>query len=317
MKCIKKTLRIIGKSIVIFLLSLVCLFVMVWGGLNIAKFGIYHEYYSIESNLCDNPGLSDGFVCQGIGVIDKENKIVVSGYMKDHTASRLYVTDTENKSYYVSLYKNNKPFKGHCGGVSCSEDNVYVVSNDTIFTIGIDTLLNAKNKDVIEIGEGTPVNNQASFSYCDDNYLYVGEFHDGGTYITNHPYQTNDGMFYAIVSKYDLNDLTKPIKIYSIRNKVQGICFTPDGKVILSTSFGLADSHYYVYNEADAINSNLSLDGAPVYYLNNCIRDVKGPAMAEGLDYNQGKIITLTESACNKYIFGKFFFANKIVLLDF
>ena len=29
-----------------------------------------------------------------------------------------------------------------------------------------------------------------------------------------------------------------------------------------------------------------------------------------------GKIITLTESASNKYIFGKFFFANDIVSLD-
>ena len=41
-----------------------------------------------------------------------------------------------------------------------------------------------------------------------------------------------------------------------------------------------------------------------------------GPAMAEGLDFYKGKIITLTESASNKYIFGKFFFANDIVSLD-
>ena len=313
----KKVFKIIGKSFCIFFVSLISLIGLVWGGLNIGKFIIYSEYYSIESNLCRNPGLNDGFVCQGITVADEQDKIIVSGYMKDHSASRLYVTDKNNNSYYVSLHSNSKKFSGHAGGVSCSKENAYLVSDDKIFTIPLSTLLNAKNKDVIEIGEGTPVNNQASFSYCDDNYLYVGEFHDGKSYITNHPYQTNDGMFYAIVSKYDLNDLTKPIKIYSIRNKVQGICFTPDGKVILSTSFGLADSHYYVYNEADAINSNLTLDGAPVYYLNNCIRDVKGPAMAEGLDYYQGKIITLTESACNKYIFGKFFFANKIVLLDF
>ncbi|MBE6133016.1 MAG: hypothetical protein E7180_06515 [Erysipelotrichaceae bacterium] len=312
----KKVFKIIGKSVCIFFISLISLVGLVWGGLNIGKFIIYSEYYSIESNLCKNPGLNDGFVCQGITVADAQDKIIVSGYMKDKSASRLYVTDKDNNSYYVSLQRNSKKFTGHAGGVSCSKTNVYIASGDKVYTIPLTTLLNAKNKDVIDIGEGTPVNNQASFSYCDDNYLYVGEFHDGGAYITEHPYQTNDGMFYAIVSKYDVNDITKPIKIYSIRNKVQGICFTPDGKVILSTSYGLADSHYYVYNEADAVNSNLTLDGAPVYYLNNCIRDVKGPAMAEGLDYYQDKIITLTESACDKYIFGKFFFANKIVLLD-
>ena len=312
----KKTLITFGKSIAILFIGIIGLFGLIRGGLNVTKFLIYPEYYSIESNLCLNPGLSDGFVHQGIGVIDSEDKIVVSGYMKDNSASRLYVTDLNNNSYYVSLYSNSKEFTGHAGGVSCSKDNVYLVSDNSIYIITIDALLNAKNEDIIDIGDGIPVNNEASFSYCDDTYLYVGEFHDGQNYITNHQYQTNDGTFYAIVSKYDLNDLIKPIKIYSIRNKVQGICFTPDGKVILSTSYGLADSHYYVYNDADAINSNLTLDGAPVYYLNNCLNDIKGPAMAEGLDYYKDKIITLTESASDKYIFGKFFLANYIVLLD-
>ena len=309
----KKILLLIGKGIGIFFASLICLFGLVLGGVNAAKFLIYSEYYSIESNLCINPGLNDGFICQGISVIDSEDKIVVSGYMMDKSASRIYVTDTDNNSYYVSLYNGSKAFTGHCGGVSCSQENVYIATGEKVYTISIDTILSAKNGDIIDIGTGIQVNNKASFSYCDDTYLYVGDFMDVDNYNTKHPYQTNDGLYYAIVSKYDLNDLTTPVKIYSIRNKVQGICFTPDGKVILSTSYGLADSHYYVYNEADAIDSNTTLDGAPVYYLNNCLRDIKGPAMAEGLDYYNGKIVTLTESACNKYIFGKLFFANKVV----
>ena len=53
-----------------------------------------------------------------------------------------------------------------------------------------------------------------------------------------------------------------------------------------------------------------------LYYLNNCLNEIKGPAMSEDLDYYDGKVITLFESACDKYIFGKFFFANKIVSLD-
>jgi broad specificity phosphatase PhoE len=71
-----------------------------------------------------------------------------------------------------------------------------------------------------------------------------------------------------------------------------------------------------VYNEADARESGETLDGAPVYYLEDCLRDIKGPAMAEGLDYLDGRVITLTESASDKYIFGKLFFANKIVSLE-
>ena len=182
--------------------------------------------------------------------------------------------------------------------------------------MSLSDILAAENGDTLDVGSGVNVNNSASFVYADEEYVYVGEFHDGGKYVTEHPYQTNDGLYHAIVSKYSHSDLSAPEKVYSIRNKVQGICFTPDGKVILSTSYGLADTVYYVYNEKDATDSRLTLDGAPVYYLNGCIKEIHGPAMGEDLDWSDGKIITLTESASDKYIFGKFFFAYDIVALD-
>ena len=306
----------IFKGIIAFLVGIISLVVVAWGGLNIAKFAIYSEYYSINENVCKNPGLNDGFVCQGIAANEANNVFIVSGYMKDHSASRLYITDKNNESYFVSLSSNGKAFKGHAGGVATTGDNIYLASGDTIYTFSLSEVLNSENGAIIDIGEGIEVNNQASFVYTDETHLYVGEFHDGENYITEHPYQTNDGKYYAIISRYPLNDLTTPNKIYSIRNKVQGACFTPDGKVVLSTSYGLTSSVFYVYNEADAVDSGQTLDGAPVYYLNNCLNEIKGPAMSEDLDYYDGKVITLFESACNKFIFGKFFFANKIVSLD-
>lgn len=306
----------IFKGILAFLVGIISLVVVAWGGLNIAKFAIYSEYYSINENVCKNPGLNDGFVCQGIAANEANNVFIVSGYMKDHSASRLYITDKNNESYFVSLSSNGKAFKGHAGGVATTGDNIYLASGDTIYTFSLSEVLNSENGAIIDIGEGIEVNNQASFVYTDETHLYVGEFHDGENYITEHPYQTNDGKYYAIISRYPLNDLSKPNKIYSIRNKVQGACFTPDGKVVLSTSYGLTSSVFYVYNEADAVDSGQTLDGAPVYYLNNCLNEIKGPAMSEDLDYYDGKVITLFESACDKYIFGKFFFANKIVSLD-
>ena len=309
-------IRKIFKGILAFLVGIISLVVVAWGGLNIAKFAIYSEYYSINENVCKNPGLNDGFVCQGIAANEANNVFIVSGYMKDHSASRLYITDKNNESYFVSLSSNGKAFKGHAGGVATTGDNIYLASGDTIYTFSLSEVLNSENGSIIDIGEGIEVNNQASFVYTDETHLYVGEFHDGENYITEHPYQTNDGKYYAIISRYPLNDLTTPNKIYSIRNKVQGACFTPDGKVVLSTSYGLTSSVFYVYNEADAVDSGQTLDGAPVYYLNNCLNEIKGPAMSEDLDYYDGKVITLFESACDKYIFGKFFFANKIVSLD-
>ena len=313
----KKILKIAGKVAVIVLAGILALVLLVLGGLNIAKFALYSDYYSAKTNVCKNPGLGDGFVCQGICVSEEDERILVSGYMKDHSASRVYVTTLDNESYYVSLQKGGEKYTGHVGGIARSGDTVYIASGNRLYVLSLKTILNAKNGDVLDIGEGIKVNNDASFAYADEKYVYVGEFHDGGKYVTEHPYETPDGLYHAIVSRYSHDDLTKPDKIYSIRDKVQGICFTPDGKVVLSTSYGLSDSVYYVYNESDAIDSGKTLDGAPVYYLNGCKKEIKGPAMSEGLDYYDGKVITLTESASDKYIFGKFFFANKIVALDY
>ena len=312
----KRIFKFISKLII----SLVCIVlgasILVVGGLNIAKFGIYADYYSVKTDICKNPGLGDGFICQGICAVDTEDKILVSGYMNDDSASRIYVTDTDNNSYYVSLTSGGEAFTGHAGGIASQGDKIYVASNKKIHVISLDTVLGAKNGDTVSFEESIPTSTSASFIYADENYVYVGEFHNGKNYITEHKYTTPEGENSAIVCRYQKDDLTQPDKIYSIRDEVQGICFTPDGKVVLSTSYGLADSFYYVYNESDAIKSEYTLDGAPVYYLNNCIKEIKGPAMAEGLEYYDGKVITLTESASNKYIFGKLFFAYYIVGLE-
>ena len=72
-----------------------------------------------------------------------------------------------------------------------------------------------------------------------------------------------------------------------------------------------------MYNEQDATDSGELLDGAPLYHLTEATKVMKGPAMREDMDWYNGRVITLSESASNKYIYGKFFFADKIVGLDF
>ncbi len=315
-----KALKITGKVCLIVIASVLALVILFLGTLNIAKFAIYSDYYAIKTNICKNPGLSDGFVCQSVCAYEEGGKFLVSGYMKDGvSASRIYVTDKDNKSYYVSVTLDGKAFAGHADGITYKDGTAYLVCDGAIHILELSDILNAKNGDNVEIKEVIKLKNNGGASvYTDGTYLYVGEFHDPDTtYIMNNPYETPDGTYNAIIARYTFDDLENPDKIYSIRNKVQGICFTPDGKVVLSTSYGLADSYYYVYNESEAVDSGLTREGVPVYFLVNPTQVVKGPAMSEGLDYYDGKIITLTESASDKYIFGKFFFADKIVALEF
>ena len=315
---VKLILKIALKVLIWVLGAVLGLALLVILGLNIAKFAIYSDYYSIKENVITNPGLGDGFVCQGVCVTDSGKEVFfVSGYMKDHSASRIYATE-ENGTWYVSLHSEGEPFTGHAGGISVLGGNLYVASGSRVYTVPTSTVLNAKSGDIIDIGAGDEVNNAASFIYSDGEYLYVGEFHDGGAYVIDgHENETAEGTHYAICSVYEPGRFDSPVRVYSIRNKVQGICFSSDGKVIMSTSYGLADSHYYVYELASATDSGKEFDGAPLYYLDDLKKTVKGPAMAEGLDEYKGKVITLTESASDKYIFGKFFFADKIVALDF
>lgn len=312
-----KILKKIAKYISVIVLSIIALFLLVIVGLNISKFLIYREYYKAESKLCKNPGLSDGFVCQGIAAVDDQDIILVSGYMKDKEASRIYVTTLDNDSYFVSLTRDGKTYTGHAGGISVSGDYAYIANGSKIYTFPLEDVLSAKIGDIVDIGSGTKINNKASFLYSDDEYLYVGTFMEPDFEpVDGHTYNTAEGTHLAICSVYSIDDLSKPVKIYSIRDYVQGICFTPDGKIVLSTSHGLSSSVYYIYDEKDAVDSGITLDGAPLYYLDNLEYEIKGPAMAEGLDWYNGKIITLTESASDKYIFGKLFFANDIVSLD-
>ena len=122
----KKVLKTVGKIALMVLATVLAVIILVIGGLNIAKFVIYKDYYSIETSICKNPGLNDGFVCQGVTVNEKQGVFLVSGYMKDHSASRIYVTNLENESYYVSLKQGEEVFTGHCGGIATSGEYVYV-----------------------------------------------------------------------------------------------------------------------------------------------------------------------------------------------
>lgn len=317
----KKIMRKIGIICLKTIGGIVILVGLVIGTLNLLKFAIYSEYYSMESTLCTNPGLNDGFVCQGISAYEHQengDKIFLSGYMTDNSASRVYVTDLSNNSYYVNLNnEDGTPYNGHSGGIANDGENVYIVSDDCIFPFKIDDLLKSKKGDTITLGSPIKIYDQGSFVFFDGEYLYTGEFHDGKNYITNHKYTIDENTtHHAIAVKYHISDLTKPVKIYSIRDKVQGFAINEDGKILLSTSYGLTNSKFYLYDEEAAVDSGETLYGAPVYYLKDYVKTFDGPAMSEGLDVYNGKFITMFESACNKYIFGKFFFAFDIVSLD-
>lgn len=83
------------------------------------------------------------------------------------------------------------------------------------------------------------------------------------------------------------------------------MCFD-GGSVYLSTSYGLAFSHIYVY-DASALAPQGELAGVPLYALDSAslTADRKLPPMSEEIEILDGRLYAMCESASQKYFFGK------------
>lgn len=304
-----------------FIISFIfAIIITILSSLNIIKYPLYKDYYSNLTKLCKNPGLNEDYIPQGITFFD--NKIITVGYMKNQTNSRIYVIDSKtNEEKHFKLISNGKDFLGHTGGIQYLNGFLYLADEGTgIYKIPINSL-NKNSSTTIDIGTPTKVNSNSSFVFGRDNYLYVGEFHRNTDYECTNIIEHNGKINYAIVEKYNVNDFTTPVEIYSIPDQIQGFCIKNDGTIILSSSWGISSSKLYVYEPESVIKTRQFYNNSEVFFLDEPTRIAKAPAMSEDLDIifendNSETILTMFESASNKYFFGKFFFANYIAALD-
>jgi hypothetical protein len=100
-----------------------------------------------------------------------------------------------------------------------------------------------------------------------------------------------------------------PVAAISTPEKVQGMCFISDEELVLSISWSLTDSNLLYYRvDTERVGSVEVLGGqVPLYYLDseNLTKTAIPPPMSEELVYQDGKVLVMCESACNKYIYGK------------
>ncbi len=316
---IKKILRKILISILITLLSLV---VLVWGGLAIARLVLYPEYLANTEKACAIPNIHKGFTPQGLCYDEESDTYFFSGY-NGKPAELHLVTEGESKQVILKN-EDGTATTGHAGGVSCSGDYVYLANDQKVLVYRLADMLVAEDGDNVRAVDTLKVDNEASFCFANDDYLFVGEFYRAVDYETetSHYYTTPAGdENKAIVSCYQLaSDGTiadiYPLYSISITDQVQG--FAVEGNhFILSRSWGLNPSKLDVYTGLKDSRTNISVSGksVPLYYLDssNLTKTVTMPAFSEGLDVSDGKVIIGFESAANKYFVGKLFFATNAV----
>lgn len=249
--------------------------------------------------------------------------------MSDDSPSPIYVVDRKSGTPLkeVSLKKKNgSNFTGHSGGVAVYGEYLYVAGSKCIYVYSYTELLNTTGDDSLTcLGTfSTKVSDNdyggTSFVTVQGDYLFVGEFYDGGKYLTldSHKVTTPSGKVNnAIMLKYRLNPSCtdtfgieeKPLEAYSIPDKVQGVAFNGE-YIYFSTSYGITFSHIYEHqfselattDTIDMLNCTL-----PLYHFDQTTlkKDYKIAPMSEEIVFIDGYLYTMCESACNKYFFGK------------
>lgn len=313
------------KKFFIVLINIFCvlllLFIVLWTGLQIVKCIVYPDYLANRKFEEKIPGLDEGFVPQGLSY-DGEGGYIHSGY--HGKLMSLYLVTGDESKQILPVDESGTLWEGHGGGVARAGDYVYVASESKLIIFRYADLKSAKDGDRVASIGTFAVDTEASFCFADENCIYVGEFYrpvDYETDPTHHVTTPSGDAHKALVSCYPLAEDGSIADVYplysiSIRDQVQGFAIKGD-TVILSSSWGLSSSKLDFYNGMTHDGTMIDVSGksVPLYHLDSSthVKTVDMPSFSEGLAIVGDRVVISFESACNKYIIGKLFFANRLV----
>jgi hypothetical protein len=222
-------------------------------------------------------------------------------------------------------------------------DYVYITGEDShgLDVFLADDILSGKSEAKM-LGTVKTYNSPAQVYAYEQNgqkYILAGSYHKNETVyetpeherITTPTGDENTSVMtvFRLDENAEFGIQSEPVAIISAREMIQGICITPDGQMVISSSWGLATSNLFFYDlskvqhtedyryageikygdlESGEVVAVEEFDFTiPCYYVDSsCLVDtVVAPPMSEELVCLDGKIIVFCESACNKYMFGK------------
>ena len=288
------------------------------------------DYYRASEKSFVIPGTNDGFVAQGIEYDSEHQFFIVTGYMKDGSASPVYLVkpDGHSAEKTVLLAKpDGLPYSGHAGGIALYNGRIYVADGADVglYVYDYQSILGADDNESVSALGFLPTS-AADDSYIKPSFvsvyndkLFVGEFYRDIDYPTPEQhkittsagdYQQALGALYVFDENCDLGLNMAPECIYTLPDQAQGICFD-NGRIYVSTSWGISKSHILVYDESSLQRQDdIDLLGStlPLYSLDSAalICDKEIAPMSEEIVILGGRMYVMCESASNKYIFGKF-----------
>lgn len=327
MKTEKKKMKLWKKLLIIFLSVLLAFSTILCSGILYFRLSV-RDYYSASEKAFRIPDIHTGIVPQGFAFDDTNGYFLMSAYMKDGSASPLYLVhkNTGKKVKRVTLLTDeNTDYTGLFSGVALYKKYVYVTNNTSLLVYSYDEILSAEENAKItclgkvstKFSDSDYVKN--SFVTVYGNTLIAGEFYNGTNFKTlnTHKLTTKAGdKNNAIALEYELNENyhlgidPTPQKAYSLPNEVQGLCIYSN-KVYLSTSYGLKFSSILEYTKSNLTEEKYDrfLDTlVPVYSLDSSslVKEYKIAPMSEEIVMVDNELYVMSESASTKYIFGNF-----------
>lgn len=313
-------------------LGLMGLLLVAFAGVNAFVRIAYAGFYDHASREFDIPGISEGFVPQDLDHLD-DGTWLFSGYMADGSESAIYRLGADGTSgrFFVSR-PDGSAYDGHGSGITSDGEHVLLTDGDGFLAFDLASVEAVEENGRVQAIGRRSLEFAPAFLNIEDGALYLGDFYHPGPYETPdaHRMQTpagdeNPAVMYAYpedeMGTFGYAD--QAARVYSIPARIQGMCITDAGSIVLSQSYGLATSHLLVYDAIAAEGANADdwfvADGrtVPLFYLDSAceVADVDAPPMTEGIEWHDGGIFISCESASDKYLFGKLYGAGAVYAL--
>ena len=275
------------------------------------------------------PGLFEGIIPQGICYIGELDAFAISGYYEEGLfPSILMLVDAKSGEFTKAFHLQNvdgKDYSGHAGGLTASEDYIYITSENTCYICEIDSLKELKNGDTLQFESNFKLNTFGSFACYNEGVLWTGDFiesSDKGRESSRKITTLGSGeTFYAYCEGYILKDGLPDVKkinsettgyipdyLLAIPEQVQGMSFTISGKMIFSTSYGRKNnSKIYIYDDVLLTEriGTYTVEETEIDLL-ACSSDllketIIAPPMAEGITQGEKGQYIIFESGAEKY----------------
>jgi hypothetical protein len=287
----------------------------------------YADYLAMSKANAVVPGLTEGYVPQGIAYDAAHDWMLISYYRKGGDPGLISAVDMKSGKLVksVQLFTSpTAPYTGHAGGIAASKAHGWIASQDAIYPFNLQDIERAEDMGKLVLSAPVKTESRADYMTTDNGVLWVGEY-AGFSYpvkdATHHMQSRDQEKYTAWVSGYSLTaddslDTSRvfatsgaiiPDRILSVPDDVQGMAIG-QGHVVLSTSNGKGDSHLFVYkldlnDSPHATTAKFGSPAVPVWFLDghDLLRDVMAPPMAEGMFVHDGSLYTLFESGAAEY----------------